>query len=158
MEMLNSPILDKIVKCYEEYLRDHLISIVLFGSRARGSAKKTSDYDLFIIAKEIPIRPFHRLLFIREPLQGRFDERLCIIAKTPEEVLNNFPSIFLDLGIDGVILFDREDFFKHLQARIREIIHQAGLKREKSDGEFYWEWEKPPEKGWEITWSGYREL
>jgi predicted nucleotidyltransferase len=158
MDRLNSSVLKKIVEFYQEYLRDRLVSIILFGSHARGDAKETSDYDLFIIAEGLPLRPFQRLLFIRKPLQGQFEKRLCIIAKTREEVLNNFPPMFLDLGLDGVILFDREDFFNHLQIRIKEIIHQAGLEREKSDGEFYWEWKKPPQKGWEITWSGYREL
>jgi predicted nucleotidyltransferase len=158
MKMLNSSMLERVVKCYERYLGDRLISIILFGSHARRGAKETSDYDLFIITEELPLRPFNRLLFIRKPLQGQFEERLCIIAKTRDEVLNNFPPLFLDLGLDGVILFDREDFFKPLQIRIREIIHQAGLQRKKSNGEFYWEWENPPQKGWEITWSGYREL
>ena len=155
---MNRSIINKIVKCYEEYLGDRLISIILFGSHARRDEKDTSDYDLFIIAEEFPLRPFHRLLFIRKPLQDQFEERICIIAKTREEVLNNFPSLFLDLGLDGVILFDREEFFKHLQIRIKEIIHQAGLQRKKSNGELYWTWKNPPQKGWEITWSGYREL
>jgi predicted nucleotidyltransferase len=156
--MLDLTILNKIAKCYKEYMGDRLVSIVLFGSHARGDAKETSDYDLFIIARELPLRHFQRLLYIRKPLQGQFEEKFCIIAKTHDEILNNFPSFFLDLGLDGVILFDREDFFKQLQIRIKEIIQQAGLQRKKSNSEFYWEWKNPPSKGWEITWGGYREL
>ncbi len=158
MDRLNSSVLKKIVSCYEEYLGDRLISIILFGSHARGDAKETSDYDLFIIADGLPLKPFQRKLFIRKPLQGQFEKRLCIIAKTREEMLNNFPSLFLDIGLDGIILFDKEDFFKHLQIKIKEIIHQAGLKRKRRNGEFSWEWKNPPQKGWEITWRGYREL
>ena len=158
MDRLNSSVLEKIVSCYEEYLGDRLISIILFGSHARGDAKRTSDYDLFIIADGLPLKPFQRKLFIRKPLQGQFEERLCIIAKTREEMLNHFPSLFLDIGLDGIILFDKEEFFKHLQIKIKEIIHQAGLKRKRRNGEFSWEWKNPPQKGWEITWRGYREL
>jgi hypothetical protein len=62
----------------------------------------------------------------------------------------------LNLGLDGIILIDRNDFFKNLQEKIRNIIHEAGLQRKRDDGEFYWEWQNPPGKGWEITWSGYR--
>lgn len=156
MEHIDSSALKNIVDCYREFLRNRLISIVLFGSRARGDAKKSSDYDLFIIAEHLPLKPFQRVLFIREPLKGQFDEKICIIAKTPEEILGTFPPFFLDIGLDGIILFDNNDFFKNLQIKIRDIIQQAGLRRKRINGEFFWEWQTPPEHGWEITWSGYR--
>ena len=153
---MKTPIFQKIVNCYKDYLSNHLVSIVLFGSHARGDAKETSDFDLFIIAEELPVKVFQRILFIRKPLKGQFAERICIIAKTPEEVLKNLPPLFLDLGLDGIILFDKDNFFKNLQTKIRQIIQQAGLQRKKVNGEFYWEWQTPPLKGWEITWNGYR--
>ena len=156
MRALKAPIFQKIVNCYKDYLSNHLVSIVLFGSHARGDVKETSDFDLFVIAEELPVKVFQRILFIRKPLKGQFAERICIIAKTPEEVLKNLPSLFLDLGLDGIILFDKDNFFKNLQIKIREIIQQAGLQRKKVNGEFYWEWQTPPLKGWEITWNGYR--
>lgn len=156
--MQKKEFIEKLVKTYRDFLGDKLISFVLFGSHARGEGKSSSDYDLFIIVEDLPSRPFQRLIFIRTPLKGQFDERLCIIAKTREEVLNSFPPLFLDLAIDGIILFDKDNFFSQLQIRIKEIIQQAGLKRKKIDEEFYWTWENPPQKGWEINWSGYREL
>jgi predicted nucleotidyltransferase len=150
--------LQQIVQVYRGYLGNALFSMVLFGSHARGEAKETSDYDLLIIAEGLPVKPVKRVLFIRAPLKGQFDERLSIVAKTPEEMTDHFPSFFLDLGVDGIIVFDRGDFFKNLQAEIREIIKKAGLQRKRWNGEFYWEWETPPQKGWEITWGGYRAL
>lgn len=156
MKALKIFIFQRIVDCYKDYLSNHLVSIVLFGSYARGDVKETSDFDLFIIAEELPAKVFQRILFIRKPLKGQFAERICIVAKTPEEVLKDLPSLFLDLGLDGIILFDKNDFFKNLQTKIREIIQQAGLQRKKVNGEFYWEWQTPPLKGWEITWNGYR--
>lgn len=158
MKTLNSPVFKKIVGCYKEYLGDHLISLVLFGSRARGEEKKTSDYDLLIIAEKLPPRHFQRVLFVRSPLKGQYQENFCIIAKSPEEMLKDFPPFFLDLGLDGIILFDRGNFFRKLQKKIRDIIRQAGLQRKSDDEEYYWEWQNPPKKGWEITWDGYREL
>ena len=158
MQMHKPSIFETIVDCYIAHLGNNLVSIVLFGSRARGDAEEGSDYDLFIIAEGLPEKPFKRVLFIRSPLSAQFEERFCIIAKTPEEIIKNFPPLFLDLGLDGIILFDRNDFFKNLQTKIREIIDQAGLERKKDNGGFYWKWQTPPKKGWEITWSGYREL
>jgi predicted nucleotidyltransferase len=151
-------LLKEVVDCYRKYLGESLVSMVLFGSRARGEATEASDYDLFIIAKGLPTKPFRRKLFIRRPLEGQFEGKLCIIAKTPEEVTSAFPSLFLDLSLDGMILYDRDEFFEDLQKKIKKIIGQAGLRRRKDGGEYYWEWQKPPRGGWEITWSGYREL
>jgi predicted nucleotidyltransferase len=150
--------LQRIVNTYRDYLGDALFSMVLFGSHARGEAKETSDYDLLIIAKGLPAKPVKRRLFIRAPLKGQFDERFSIVAKTPEEMRDHFPSFFLDLGVDGIIVFDRGDFFKKLQVVIREIIKKAGLQRKRWNDEFYWEWQTPPKRGWEITWNGYRAL
>jgi hypothetical protein len=158
MNLSNSINLKNVVDCYKDYLGDHLISIVLFGSQARGDAKEGSDYDLFIVADGLPPKPFKRVLFIRSPLEGQFPEKFCIIAKTPKEVMTDFPSLFLDLALDGIILFDKDDFFKKLKNRVRQIIQQAGLQRKMEKGKIYWAWQNPPQKGWEITWSGYREL
>jgi predicted nucleotidyltransferase len=155
--MVEKDILKRIVHRFKTHLRDNLVSIVLFGSRARGDAKTTSDYDLLIVAKDLPSSPLKRLFYVREPLQGDFKEKLSIIAKTKNEVESGFPSLFLDIGVDGVILYDR-NFFEGKTRRIREIIERAGLTRVKEKGNFIWEWKNPPKKGWEITWNGYREL
>jgi predicted nucleotidyltransferase len=155
---LNKDFLEEVVDCFKEHLGNNLVSMILFGSRARGDAREAGDYDLFIVAKGLPAKPFRRLLFIRSPLKGQFEERLSIIAKTPEEVQSTFPSFFLDLALDGIILFDRDDFFRDMQKKTKEIIAQAGLQRKKENGGHYWEWKRPPKKAWEITWSGYSEL
>ncbi len=94
MRNTESNFFEELVKVYKNYLGDNLISIVLFGSHARGEAKATSDYDFFIIAENLPSAPFQRLLYIRQPLKGQFDERISIIAKTKDEVLNYFPPFF----------------------------------------------------------------
>jgi hypothetical protein len=69
-----------------------------------------------------------------------------------------FPSLFLDLCIDGIPLYDREGFFGTLRDRMRKIISSAGLSRKRDNGEYHWVWKAPPKGGWEITWSGYREF
>jgi uncharacterized protein len=150
--------LKEAVDCYKEFLGERLVSIVLFGSRARGDANEGSDYDFFIVARGLPLKPFKRKLFIRTPLKGQFKEKLCIIAKTPEEVKSAFPSLFLDLSLDGLILYDKDGFFSELRKKVAKIASEAGLQRKKDREDYYWQWESPPKGGWEITWSGYREL
>jgi predicted nucleotidyltransferase len=110
-EGLKNSALQEIVNTYRDYLGDALFSMVLFGSHARGDAKETSDYDLFIIAEKLPAKPLQRIWFIRAPLKGQFEQRVSITAKTPREMRDHFPPLFLDLGLDGAILFDRDGFF-----------------------------------------------
>jgi hypothetical protein len=148
---------EKIVKTFKDYLGDSLVSIVLFGSHARGDARKASDYDLFIVANKLPESPLKRTMFIRRPLVGKFKEKLAIVAKTKKEVEESFPPLFLDLGLDGVILYD-DNFFNEKLKRILQIIKEAGLRRKRGSHGFYWEWEKRPKRGWQIDWSGYREF
>jgi len=150
--------LEQIVECFKGHLGGSLVSVVLFGSRARGEAGEGSDWDFFIIANDLPAKPFKRVLYVRKPLAGQFYEKISIIAKTPEEVLSAFPSLFLDLSLDGIVLFDKDGFFETLRRRIRRIISEAGIARKRDNGEYYWEWKEPPKRGWEITWNGYREL
>lgn len=156
--MINKRFRKKIVDCYQRYLGDNLISIIFFGSRARGKGKKNSDYDLFIIAENLPEDYLERLGFLRKPLfDYNIEERVAIIAKTKKEIENSFPPLFLDLAVDGKIFYDR-GFFKKKQAKIRQIIKEAGLKRFKRKNEFYWEWKRPPKSGWAIDWKGYHAL
>jgi predicted nucleotidyltransferase len=61
---------DRVVKCFKDYLGDNLLSIVLFGSHARGDAREESDYDLFIICKHLPDSSLKRIRFIRKPIVG----------------------------------------------------------------------------------------
>ncbi len=147
----------RIVPCYEEYLKDELVSVVLFGSRARGEAQPASDYDLLIVAEHLPEGPLERTRHIRRPLKGQFRERISIVAKTRAEIDRGFPPLYLDIGLDGIILFDR-GFMTDRIDRIQAVIAEAGLNRVKEDGTYRWKWNNRPRSGWSIDWSGYREL
>lgn len=150
-------LLEKIVKCFHDYLGDNLTSIVLFGSQARGDANESSDYDLLLVAEKLPVRLIERNVYVRTPIIDKFDEKLSIIAKTRSEFLSYFSSLYLDIGLDGIILYDK-NFMKEKLEKIRKIITRTGLHRRSDDG-FYWEWEKYPKPGhWGIDWSGYYEF
>lgn len=47
-------------------LGDSLVAVVLFGSRAREDADEHSDWDLLLIARDLPQKSFQRHLTIRE--------------------------------------------------------------------------------------------
>lgn len=148
---------DRVIGAYRDYLGDKLISLVLFGSRARGDASDISDYDLFIVASELPEHPWERQRFLRKPL-APFRESFSIVGRTTEEFEAALPSLYLDFAVDGVILFDRNDYIVAKIRRIRELIAQAGLRRERIDGELMWLWDRPVKPGWELEWEGFVEV
>lgn len=143
----------RVVAAYLESLKDNLISIVLFGSHARGGARPESDYDLFIICKQLPEDPLERSAYIREPIFGKFKEKIATISKTQKELESGFPSLYLDLGLDGIILYDNNYFTKKREI-ILKLINQAGLFREKIGNVFRWRWQRQPLGIWEINWGG----
>ncbi len=148
---------EKLINYFKDYFGDNLVSIVFFGSRARGEAQPTSDYDIFLIAKELPESPLERQSYVRKAISLKFDQRISIHAKTVKEFESGFPPLYLDLGVDGQILYDVDNYMKQKLNRIQEIIKEAGLYRVKRNGYHAWEWKKQPGPHWSITWEGFRD-
>ncbi len=147
----------RIIKEYKNYLGDKLIAIVLFGSRARGDYKGESDFDILIITSNLPVRYLARMTYIREPLID-FNEKVSIIAKTPEEFDSFFPSLYLDIALDGKLLLDKDGYMEGRLKKIKEIIKASALKRVEKEGEFIWKWNSPKKPGWELDWGGLVEV
>jgi predicted nucleotidyltransferase len=147
----------RLVEAYKSHLRDDLISIVFFGSRARGDYKENSDFDILIIAAHLPERYLARMGYIREPL-FKFDEKVQVLAKTPDEFDSFFPPLYLDIALDGKILVDKDGFMVNRLRKIRKIIKDSSLYRIKEGDEFLWQWNSPKKPGWELDWGGLVEV
>lgn len=147
-----------LVQCYKDFFGDGLFSIILFGSQARMDFHRGSDYDIFIIVEDLPSSPLKRLFMVRQPLIARFEERVCTVSKTTKEFESGFPSLYLDLALDGKILYDKNKYFKKKGKVIKKIIRESGLIRRIIGNEFIWEWIKAPIGGWSIDWSGFHAL
>ena len=138
---------------------DNLVGVVLYGSHARGEARPESDADLLVIAEGLPERRYDRVFFLQRLVRGIDGAPdLSLLGKTTEEFEGYFPSLYLDIGLDGVLLHDRDGYTAARLGRVREIIAQAGLSRRRLKGGLDWNWERPPQLHWEITWDGFREL
>lgn len=138
--------------------KDDFIALALFGSIARGKGGEESDLDVFCIIDNLPRKVYERKKLLSRIIAKHVQRRFSVIAKTRSEFLNHFSSLYLDLGLDAKVIYDRDDFLKSKLRRVREILKETGLKREQEGGNFLWSWEKSPKTGWEIDWEGYREL
>ena len=58
-------------------------------------------------------------------------------------------------SIRSMNLYDTAGYMEAKLRRIREIIRETGLKRERIPGGFFWNWKKYPGPQWEISWEGF---
>jgi predicted nucleotidyltransferase len=115
------------------------VSVVLFGSVARGTYRADSDIDILIIAEGLPRGRMKRVAEFRK-VEEKLDhvltelrtEQVYIdvspVIKSPEEAEAGSP-LFLDMVEDAQILYDRGRFFARRLKRLRERLDALGSKR-----------------------------
>lgn len=140
-------ILDKFSQLLLEKFSDNLISLVLFGSVARGTAKTESDIDLLIILKDAPDSYYKRLepvidieLKLREEAFETTEAVLIFssIVLSKEEAMEN-RNIFLDMIDASIILYDKNNFFKNRLKELKKRLLQLGSKKiTLEDKTWYW--------------------
>jgi predicted nucleotidyltransferase len=133
-------------------LGERLVSVVLFGSRARGDAKPESDWDLLVIAEGLPARYMERHSFLRRRLPPA-TAGVSLLAKTPSEFESYLPPLYLDIALDGKILYDPRGFAATKLNYLRGLIEGAGLFREQTTAGDIWRWRKQPVAEWELAWA-----
>jgi len=137
-----------LVEVLERRFGDDLVSVVLFGSVARGEARPDSDVDLIIVVRNLPRGRFRRQdLFMEvekelEPLLEELERRgyyieFSPILKTPEEASRVVP-LYLDLVEDAVLLYDRDDFFRNILENLRRRLEELGAERVRFGKLWYW--------------------
>jgi len=148
LEQPYGQLLEKLVKALLEKLGDNLVSVVIYGSVARGEARRDSDVDLLIIARNLPRSRFARQdLFIEveekleEDLERLKEEGYHVdfspVLLTPEEAARTRP-LYLDMVEDAVILYDESGFFAGVLARLRARLEELGAQRVRHGKRWYW--------------------
>jgi predicted nucleotidyltransferase len=140
----------EFVALLKERFGADLVSVVLYGSVATGTARPTSDVDVCVVIRNLPaslrertklITPLLRALRNRPSYRqladrGYFPEIMPILY-TPDEVRETKP-IFLDMVEDSLILVDDGTFAAKLTA-LRDRLAALGSQRVTlEDGTQYW--------------------
>lgn len=134
-------------------LGDRLVCVVLFGSRARGDHRAESDWDLLVIAEGLPQHLLDRRLHLVEALPLGICGSISMLAKTPGEFEAALPSIYLDIALDGQVLYDPRGYAAQKLAKLREILDRVGLYREHTSAGDIWRWRTPPAGRWAVEWD-----
>lgn len=145
--------LQEVIAALKQVLQERLIGVVLFGSRARGDAGQLSDWDLLVIARDLPERAFARHLWLKDALPANWRARVAILAKTPAEFEAALAAIYLDIALDGVVLFDTDGYLTSHLTRLRQLIETRGLRRETHQRDQAWRWQQFPGFKWSLEWE-----
>jgi predicted nucleotidyltransferase len=138
---------------YAAFLRsafgDRLVSVVLYGSVARGDARPGADIEVLVVVDAIAPGPFKRrdlLDAADQALAPLIDAagmediptRLVRIVKSREEAREVDP-LYLDLTQDAVLLYDRDGFFARILDGVRASLDRLGATRTGDGHAWYWE-------------------
>lgn len=145
---------DFIMSLKNEF-QEMLISAILFGSISRGKWSSTSDIDIFLIfadqiSNEVQLAQrlteiklgFYRTRRLKND-QGEQLHHPIQLVHSSRKNLDNFRTLFYDIAIDGMILFDRENTGAQFIKKIKQRIKRLGLKRiYDEENNFYWQHKK----------------
>ena len=143
----------RAVEALREVLGERLVSAVLFGSRARGDDRPESDWDLLVLAEGLPENPFDRSLFLKRIVPPECRGAISFLAKSPKEFEAGLASVYLDVALDGRILFDSSGYAAGRLRSLRRLIEEAGLYRERTESGDWWRWKQEPAYPWSLDWK-----
>jgi len=152
-----------ILELLRSFLGDDLISVVVFGSVARGRADLNSDTDVILVASNMPRSLSERMEILANLLVEFSKTQTCeelnrrglntwvqFHPLTMEEAELHRP-IYLDVVEDGIIVYDRGGFIKRVMEGFKSKLEALGAKRVfLEDGSWYWDL-KPSIKRGEVV-------
>lgn len=105
---MNYMIADELIEGLKNIFNDRLISIILYGSVAKGTATDESDIDIAIILKDAKSHPIQdRLIDFTLDLDLKYDKVFSVIDIDYDEFLRweNVLPFYKNVKKDGVVLW-----------------------------------------------------
>jgi len=142
-----------------------LVSVLLFGSLARGEAGPESDIDLLVVTEGLPESYGKRLDLVRRVIE--FDQMrkwreylwkekgiytlLDVIPLTPGEAMITHP-FYLDMAEHSVLIWDRDSFMERKIRDLKVSLDKLGASKVTlPSGRSYWSLAKGEKEARELT-------
>ncbi len=105
-----------VEKCKERF-KEKLVSVIFFGSRVKGYAKEDSDYDLLIIAKDLPgiKERFSLVEDLEDEIWKKYGIKISSILVEPEEIFEPVNPLLFGVLTGYKVLFGEEAFRENLK-------------------------------------------
>jgi uncharacterized protein len=149
----SSDFLNQALTALRQALGANLIAVVLYGSRAKGEAQDQSDWDLLIIAENLPEKSLARHFSLKRTLPTACRGAISLLAKTPVEFEARVTPLYLDIALDGIILYDNKGYIASRLEKLKNLIAKAGLDRLSSKDGDVWKFSQPPSQPWSLSWD-----
>jgi len=141
-----------VLRLLKKFFADNLVSVVIFGSVAKGQADPDSDTDVILVASNMPRSLSERMKILANLLVEFSKTQTCeelnrkglntwvqFHPLTMEEAKLHRP-IYLDVVEDGIIVYDRGGFIKRVMEGFKSKLEALGAKRIfLEDGSWYWD-------------------
>lgn len=141
-------LLNRLLEALESRFGEKLVSVVVYGSLARGEMRRDSDIDLLILVDGLPRSRLRRQDLFEEAealIEGDLEKlwaegfyvTFSPVMKAVEEAGRLTP-LYLDMVDDAIILFDRGGFFRGVLDRLRKRLSELGARRVRLGRRWYW--------------------
>ncbi|MEM1549711.1 MAG: nucleotidyltransferase domain-containing protein [Candidatus Methanomethylicia archaeon] len=140
-----------------------LVSMVIFGSIARGEAKPNSDLDVLVIVKGLPEKYSERIRQVIEILDDVREVKLWLwrekgifcniefIVLTPDEASIIQP-VYLDMIDNSILIYDKNDFFKKILEGFAKKLSELGAEKVVlPNGKWFWRLKSQVKWGEAVT-------
>ena len=119
--------LDSVTECVRELTERLSVRLVLlFGSQARGDTHRTSDYDLFVLADDLPHDYWARQEVLRQD-KSPWGDVVGFTVEEAQELIHR--GLILDALLDGVLLWGERALLESLQERARQHLSKYNLRK-----------------------------
>ena len=119
----------------------------------KGEAHVQSDWDLLLIAENLPEKPLARHFFLKRALPPACRGAVSLVAKTPAEFEARVSPLYLDIALDGMILYDPKGYALARLEKLKNLIATSGLHRLRSKDGDVWKFDKPHFEPWSLSWE-----
>ena len=105
-------------------------------------------YSSLRTCRKNPARHF----FLKRALPAAYRGAVSLVAKTPVEFESRVPPLFLDITLDGIILYDPKGYAAAKLEKLKNLIATAVSRLRSKDGDV-WKFDKPHSEPWSLSWE-----